>query len=74
MKRQMTLKQVTSKGGTATFKKYGSDHMAAIASRGRKGVLQKDPDYYKKLSASGVKARLAKKSQNSASLKSTSTP
>lgn len=59
-KREMTVKESTSKAGKATYAKYGSEHMAKIAKIGRDNLKKKDPDYYKRLSQAGVEARKRK--------------
>lgn len=48
------------RGGESTNAKYGSEHYAKIASKGRRTVEARDPDFYKRLAAAGFHARQVK--------------
>ena len=55
--------ELSKKGGDTTLKKHGKTHYATISKAGGAKLkeLKTGTDYYKKLSALGVKARKIKK-------------
>lgn len=59
-KRILNASEMGKVGGKRKFEKYGKEHMAQIGAKGRETIKKKDPDFYKRLSAAGVAARLKK--------------
>jgi general stress protein YciG len=53
--------EMGKRGGDKVVKLYGPEHMSKIAKKGRENVLKNDPEFYKRLSEAGLKARMAKK-------------
>lgn len=74
MSKDMTLPEFQSLGGKTTLNRHGKKHFSEAGKKGALAKIQKDPDYYKKLSRAGVEARLKKKAEAKQRVKEDSSP
>lgn len=61
--KEMSLTDFARSGGTATMNKYGKTHFSKIGKKGAAKLKRTDPEYFQKLSAAGVAARLHKQAK-----------
>jgi len=62
MKKRLSHKEFSRRGGLSTKNKLGKKHYQEIGTKGAETVRRKyGPDYYKKLSEAGVAARIKKR-------------
>lgn len=62
-RKNMSVKEAGKMGGTITKEKYGSEHFAEAGRKGAQSKLAKDPDYFKKIRAEGVRKQQEKKEE-----------
>lgn len=57
---KLTAEELQRKGGQKRYKKYGKEGMAEMGRKSVQAQLQRDPEYFKKLSQKGLEARRKK--------------
>jgi hypothetical protein len=61
MSNELTHKEVSSRGGSTTSKKYGKEHFKDLQKKSHQAVLKKyGSDFYKNMSKKGVEAKRKK--------------